>query len=117
MKAKIMFTAALLAMAAVQPMDAARPEPVPAATSGMQVKVSKSYLKVGETAQLKTEATAYPKAYRWVLPSGLELASGSLTDSEITVKAKSEGQMLVGMEVENTYGKTVSSFTALDVLS
>lgn len=117
MKAKIMFTAALLAMAAVQPVDAARPEPVPAATPGMQIKVSKSYLKVGETAQLKTEATAYPKAYRWVLPSGLELASGSLTDNEITVKAKSEGQMLVGMEVENTYGKTVSSFTALDVLS
>ena len=117
MNAKIMVTAALLAMGAVQPVDATRPESVPAATPGMQIKVSKSYLEVGETAQLKTEATAYPKAYRWVLPSGLELVSGSLTDREITVKAKSEGQMLVGMEVENTYGKTVSSFTALDVLS
>lgn len=79
MNAKIMVTAALLAMGAVQPVDATRPEPVPAATPGMQIKVSKSYLEVGETAQLKTEATAYPKSYRWILPSGLELTSGSLT--------------------------------------
>lgn len=117
MNAKIILMAGMLTLPAMQPVFAARPEPVTAATPGMQIKVGKSYLNVGETTQLKTEATAYPKSYRWILPSGLELASGSLTDREITVRAKSEGQMLVGMEVENTYGKTVSSFTALDVLS
>lgn len=91
--------------------------PSPAVTPGVQVKVSKSFLKIGETAELKAEATAFPKSFKWILPAGLEIASGDLTSESITVKAKAEGQMVVGIEASNTMGTTTSSLTALDVLS
>lgn len=117
MSIKHYFTVALFAAFSYASFAASVSTAPSAATPAVQVKVSKSLLKVGETAKIKAEATAYPKSFRWILPAGLELAGGNLSDQEITVKAKSEGQMVVGMEVENTMGTTTSTVTAVDVLS
>lgn len=96
--------------------QAALPAPSNALTPGVLVKVGKSCLKVGETTTLNVEASAFPKSFKWILPQGLEITDGSETSQAITVKATSEGNMAVGIEVVNAIGTTVSTVTALDVL-
>lgn len=117
MRIKNLFSTIGLVASLAFPTNAATVPSSAAVTPGVQIKVGKSFLKVGETTELKAVATAFPKSFRWILPTWLEVASGDLTSETITVKAKTEGQMVVGMEVANTMGVTTSSVTALDVLS
>lgn len=79
--------------------------------------VGKSYLKVGEETTLTARATGSPTAYKWTLPSGLELMDGSLTDKTITVKAVKAGKQQVSIDVTNVIGTSTTKSEVVDVMS
>ena len=79
-------------------------------------KLSKSYIKVGETAAITARGTGKPTAWKWTLPEGLELVDGSLTDNEITVKGLKSGRQIVTVEATNNVGTSTTSKEVIDVM-
>ncbi len=86
-----------------------------ATTPVVSFKLSKSFIKVGETATVTAVGTGAPFAWQWTLPESLELVSGELTDNVITVKALSEGHQKVTLSSTNTVGTSITSRDILDV--
>lgn len=80
-------------------------------------KLSKSYIKVGETATITATGTGAPTAWAWTLPDGLELVSGQLTDNVITVKGVKEGRQSVTVNSTNAIGSSTTTREVIDVLS
>ena len=78
-------------------------------------KLSKSYLKIGETATITGFGTGAPTAWAWTLPEGLELVSGALTDKAITVKAVAEGRQKVTLAATNAVGTSEVTRELIDV--
>lgn len=79
-------------------------------------KLSKSYIKVGETAAITARGTGKPTAWKWTLPEGLELVDGSLTDNEITVKGLKSCRQIVTVEATNNVGTSTTSKEVIDVM-
>ena len=80
--------------------------------------VSKSYLKVGETATITANGTGSPTAYKWTLPEGLQLTgTSSLDNQSITVKALKEGKQRVSVDVTNAIGTSTTEANVIDVMS
>ena len=80
-------------------------------------KMSKSYLKIGETATVTAFGTGAPESWNWVLPEGLELAGGELTDQTITVKGVAEGRQAVTVKATNSIGTSTTTREIIDVYS
>lgn len=78
-------------------------------------KLSKSYLKVGETATITANGTGNPSSWQWTLPAGLELSEGSLTSNVITVKANTVGRHKVSVSSTNAIGTSNTDSELLDV--
>lgn len=81
----------------------------------ISLKLSKSYLKLGETATITANGTCNPSGWKWTLPAGLELVDGSLTSNSITVKAKAEGRHKVTVSSTNAIGTSNVECELLDV--
>lgn len=79
-------------------------------------KLSKSYIKVGETATISVKGTGKPTAWKWTLPESLELVDGDLTSSEITVKGLKSGRQSVTVESTNEVGTSTTTKEVLDVM-
>lgn len=88
--------------------------PAPTAPK-VSFKLSKSYLKVGETATVTAYGTGNPTAWEWVLPEGLSLASGKLTDQTITVRANTIGEQHVTVKATNSIGTSTTPVELIDV--
>jgi len=78
-------------------------------------RLSKSYLKVGETATIEAIGSGAPTAWAWTLPEGLELVSGALTDNVITVKGVKEGRHVISVAATNAIGTTNTEAELVDV--
>lgn len=81
------------------------------------VKPSKSYVKVGEQVTLTMTGTGHPTAYEWVLPAGLTLASGSLTDQTIKVNTTVAGKQVVTAKCTNDVGTSTLDVEAVEVFT
>lgn len=83
----------------------------------INVKPSKSYVKVGDEITLTAKATGSPTAWKWILPEGVQLASsGSLETSTIKVKATKEGKPEIKVEATNEAGVGTKTVVAFDVM-
>lgn len=83
----------------------------------VRVNLSKSYLKIGEEATITASGTYNPTGWKWILPAGLELVSGALTDQTITVRAAAVGRQSVTVEATNAVGTSSTTCDLLDVLT
>lgn len=79
-------------------------------------KLSKSYIKVGETATITANGTGKPTAWEWILPESLELVDGELTDNVITVKGLKSGRQTVTVKATNVVGTSETTQEVLDVM-
>jgi hypothetical protein len=81
-------------------------------------KLSKSYIKVGETATIIAKGTCNPLSWKWVLPEGLKLANGSsLTNDTINVIGVKEGKQSVTVEATNSVGTSSTTKEVIDIMS
>ncbi len=80
-------------------------------------KLSKSYLKIGESATVTAYGTGHPTAWQWTLPEGLELVSGKLTDNVITVKGTKAGRHSVIVSSTNAVGTSETKAELIDVFT
>lgn len=80
--------------------------------------LSKSYIKVGETAEITAKGTGSPTGFEWVLPAGLKVAAGSsLTSNPIKVEAVSAGKQTITVKATNAIGTSSTAFQAIDVMA
>ncbi len=80
--------------------------------------LSKSYVKVGEEVTITANGTGAPTAWKWTLPEGLKLASGSTADQKtITVVAMKEGKQKVSVDVTNSVGTSTTARDVVDVMT
>ena len=80
------------------------------------LKMSRNYIKVGETVTVTATGTGSPTGWHWSLPATLQLVDGSLDSDNITVKALEEGTQILKVESTNNLGTSETAFEALDVL-
>lgn len=113
---KIGVTAVYKDGTADKPLELEAFYPVPGAPDVM-LKLSKSYLKVGEQTKITSVATGNPTSWKWTLPTGIELTGGSLTSKEITVKATKTGRFAIRLDVANAIGTTSVNKDVVDVLN
>lgn len=72
-------------------------------TFEVTVKVSKSYVAIGETVTLSFDVPEGPLwGIDWTLPEGVEIVDGDLNSPILTVKATTLGQKAFGLTVLNT---------------
>ena len=77
----------------------------------------KSYVTVGEVVTVTAQCTGHPTAYQWTLPESVELASGTLTEQSVTVRAKEEGKISLTLAATNAVGTTEYTAQAFDVFA
>lgn len=83
----------------------------------ISIKSTQNWLKVGDKITLTATGTYGPTACKWTLPEGVELVGGSLDDFTITLKATSEGEKTVKVELTNAIGTSEKSLNVFNVLS
>ena len=91
--------------------------PAPTAPKVTYSVSPKSYILVGETVTVTANCTGHPSSYLWTLPEGVELASGSLTEQSVTVKATQEGKVSLTVSATNEVGTTDYTAEAFDVFA
>lgn len=95
-------------------VNAAYPAP---STPVVSFKLSRSYIKVGETVTVTAKGTGKPTAWKWTLPDGLQLVEGSLTDNVIKVKGVKVGNQMVSVQATNEIGTSTTEVNLIDVLN
>lgn len=89
-----------------------------ATTPVVKLVLSKSYIKVGETAEITARATGNPTGFEWVLPAGLKVADGSsLTTNPIKVVGVAAGKQTITVKATNSIGTSSTTFQAIDVMA
>lgn len=84
-------------------------------TPEIAIKLSKSYLEVGESAVITAKATNFPTSYEWEIPATLEILDKP-SENSVTVKALGKGLQKVGVRVSNEVGCSFAEQEMIDVL-
>lgn len=85
-------------------------------TPDVRYSLTKSYLRVGDTATVTAKASNFPTDYKWTVPAGLEVVEYP-AENAVTVKATAIGIYNVAVDVTNQAGTTHHECETIDVFT